>query len=90
MIDASSLQLIQTIDCHARIYSSPRLIDGNVVFGTNGGSIFEINSETLDIIAVAHLPDAVTNAISCNDDASILYASTHMNELYAIKRERVR
>lgn len=74
------------MDCYARVYSSPRLIDGNVVFGTGGGRIIELDPETLKVKSHAQLPDAVTNAVSVSDDNKILYASTCMNELYAIER----
>lgn len=89
VIDANTLELIKAIDCRARVYSSPRLIDERVIFGTSGGQIIELHPVTLEIKAAAQLPDAVTNAVSANVTGNILYASTHMNELYAIKRERV-
>ncbi|MAZ76097.1 MAG: quinonprotein alcohol dehydrogenase [Micavibrio sp.] len=87
IIDANTLELIEKRDCYAKVYSSPRLIDGNVIFGTSGGKIMEMNPDTLEFIGNAQLPDAVTNAVSANEDTSILYASTHMNELYAIERK---
>lgn len=89
IIDADTLELIEKRDCRAKVYSSPRLIDGNVIFGTAGGQVAELNPDTLELLGYAQLPDAVTNAVSANEDASILYASTHMNEIYAIKRERI-
>ncbi|NQZ14787.1 MAG: PQQ-binding-like beta-propeller repeat protein [Alphaproteobacteria bacterium] len=86
VIDADTLELIEKKDCYAKVYSSPRLIDGNIVFGTTGGRIAELDPDTLELLGYAQLPDAITNAVSANDDASILYASTHMNELYVIER----
>lgn len=86
IIDADNFELIKKMDCHARVYSSPRLIDGNVVFGTGGGRIIEINPDTLEVNGDAQLPDAITNAISASPDNQYLYVSTCMNELYAVKR----
>lgn len=86
VVNADTFELEKKINVNARVYSSPRLINGYVVFGTNGGRIIEMNPETLDIEGYAQLPDAVPNAVSCSEDEQILYASTHMNELYAIKR----
>lgn len=86
IIDANRLELIRKIDCAARVYSSPRVIAGRVVFGTNGGRIMELDPDTLDIVGVSQLPDAIPNAISAMPDGSVMYAATHMNELYAIQR----
>ena len=89
IIDADNFEVLKKTDCQARVYSSPRLIDGNVVFGTGGGMIIELNPDTLEIEGHAQLPDAITNAISASPDNQFLYASTCMNEVYAIKRTRV-
>ena len=89
VIDADNFEVLKKMDCRARVYSSPRLIDGHVVFGTGGGSIIELNPETLKVEGQAQLPDAITNAISVSPDNQYLYVSTCMNELYAIKRTLV-
>ncbi len=86
IIDANTLELIKKIDMGARVYCSPRLLNGYVVLGTNGGSIIEMNPETLEIEGQTRLPDAISNAISSNESGSMLYVSTHMNELYGIQR----
>ena len=86
IIDAKNFDVIKKMDCYARVYSSPRLIDGNVVFGTGGGRIIELDPDSLSVKAHAQLPDAITNAISASEDNKILYVSTCMNELYAVER----
>lgn len=86
VIDANSFEVIKKMDCGARVYSSPRLIDGRVIFGTGGGRIIELNPDTLEIENQTQLPDAITNAISASETSNRLYASTCMNELYSIKR----
>ena len=86
IIDADSLKLIKKMDCFARVYSSPRLLNDHVVFGTNGGMVIELDPETLEIAGYCQLPDAVTNAVSASDDGQFLYVSTHMNELYCVVR----
>lgn len=90
IIDANTLNLLEKRDCNAKVFSSPRLINDLVVFGTAGGKIMEIDPYTLELVGNAQLPDAVTNAVSSNEDGSIFYASTHMNELYAIKKTVLR
>ncbi len=86
IIDANTFEVIETLNCHARVYSSPRLIGGNVVFGTNGGRIIELDPDSLDTVGFAQLPDTIPNAVSASEDGQTLYAATHMNELYAVKR----
>lgn len=86
VIDAATLELVQKIDCGARVYSSPRLLNGHVVFGTNGGRVIEMHPETLNVEGLVQLPDAIPNAIGASADGSMLYAATHMNELYGIAR----
>ncbi|HPD83398.1 MAG: PQQ-binding-like beta-propeller repeat protein [Alphaproteobacteria bacterium] len=88
VIDAQNFELIKKMDCYARVYSSPKLIDGHIVFGTGGGNIIELHPETLKVEGMALLPDAITNAISVSPENDILYVSTIMNELYAIKRSK--
>jgi hypothetical protein len=60
------------------------------VFGTGGGNIIEIDPDTLQIKGMAMLPDAITNAISASPENDILYVSTVMNELYAVKRSKIK
>ena len=86
IIDADNYELLKKMDCKARVYSSPRLIDGHVIFGTGGGRVIELNPDTLEIEAQTLMPDAVTNAISASPENDVIYVSTCMNELYAIKR----
>jgi orotate phosphoribosyltransferase len=86
VIDAHNFEVLKKMDCHARVYSSPKLIDGNVVFGTGGGRIIELDPDTLEVQGIGQLPDAITNAILVSPENDVLYASTCMNELYAIKR----
>lgn len=86
IINADTLALIDKIDTGARVYSSPRLIDGRIVFGTNGGRIYELDPLSDEIMGVSQLPDAVPNAVIGSADGTMMYAATHMNEIYAIKR----
>lgn len=88
IICADTFDLIEKIDCGARIFSSPKFIDGHVVFGTNGGRILEISPKTHNIVGKAQLPDAVTNVIASSSDFEYFYARTHLDELFALKRKR--
>lgn len=89
VVDANNYDIVKKMDMHARVYSSPKLIDERVIFGTGGGRIVELNPDTLEVESQTQLPDAITNAISASPENDVLYVSTCMNELYAIKRTRV-
>ncbi len=89
IIDTTTFEILKKIDCYARVYSSPRLIDGNVIFGTGGGRLIELNPDSLEIVADTQLPDAITNAVSASPDNNMLYVSTCMNELYGVQRKKL-
>ncbi|MBR0900706.1 PQQ-binding-like beta-propeller repeat protein [Bradyrhizobium tropiciagri] len=86
VIDLSAMALTRKIPLGARAYSSPRFIDGNIVVGTSGGLVVEVNSGTLQIKGRLQLEDAVTNAVAATPDGSRIFVSTSMNHLYAFER----
>jgi outer membrane protein assembly factor BamB len=86
VVDLDTMSLALKKDCHARVYSSPRLIDGSVIFGTNGGVVFEMDPTSLDIVGRLTVPDAVTNAIAATPDGKRLFVPTYMNEIYLYER----
>lgn len=86
VIDVERMELIKRIPLRARIYASPRLVDGRVIVATNGGRVVEIDADTLEIKGTLQLPDAVTNAVAVSDDQRRIYVSTYMNHLYAFER----
>jgi orotate phosphoribosyltransferase len=86
VIDLKLLALVKKIPTGARVYSSPKFIDGRVVVGTNGGLVFEIDPDTLEIKGRLQLVDAVTNAVAATPDGKRVFVSTAMNHLYAYDR----
>jgi outer membrane protein assembly factor BamB/orotate phosphoribosyltransferase len=86
IIDVDHMVLIRRIPLHARIYASPRVVDGRVIVATNGGRVVEIDAATLEIRGMLQLPDAVTNAVVVSDDQRRIIVSTYMNHLYAFER----
>lgn len=83
--DISSNTLLKKINLRSRVYGSPRIIGGNVMLGTNGGKLFEIGTQNHDILGEYQLPEAITNAVSYHDRFNLLYVSTCMNEVFAMK-----
>lgn len=86
VIDVDTRNLVAKLDLRARVYSSPRLIDGRVVVGTTGGRVIEIDPMSLEIKGVLQVPDAVSNAVAVTADGRTIFVSTTMNDLYAFER----
>jgi orotate phosphoribosyltransferase len=86
VVDLDTMSLALKKDCHARVYSSPRLVDGSVIFGTNGGVVYEMEPTSLEIVGRLTAPDAVTNAIAATPDGKRLFVPTYMNEIYLYER----
>jgi outer membrane protein assembly factor BamB len=86
VIDLDRMELIKKMDMGGRVYASPKLIGGRVVFATCGGVVIEMDPQTLEITGRLQLPDAVTNAVAASDDGRRIFISTYMNHLYAFER----
>lgn len=89
VIDLDRMELVKKMDMGGRVYSSPKLIDGRVVFATTGGVVIEMDPHTLETIGRLQLPDAVTNAVAATEDGRRIFVSTYMNHLYAFERLNV-
>jgi outer membrane protein assembly factor BamB len=88
VVDLDRMQLEKTIPMGSRVFSSPRLVDGGVIVGTNGGVVREIDPNTLETLGQLMVPDAVTNAVAARPDGTRIFVLTYMNELYAFDRRR--
>lgn len=87
VIDLDTMSIALKFDAHARIYCSPRLIGGAVVFGSNGGVVREMDPASLEITGKVTVPDAVTNAVAFMPDGKRVFVPTYMNEIYAFERD---
>ena len=83
VIDLDRMELVRSIEIGARIYCSPKLVQGKMLFGANCGRIFEMDPETLKTEILLHLADAVTNAMQFDKQRRRLFVSTQMNHLFA-------
>jgi hypothetical protein len=80
------MTLALKLDCKARVYSSPRLIGGSVIFGCNSGVVREIDPVSLEVIGRLQMPDAVVNAVTWTENGERLFVPTYVNEVYGIER----
>jgi hypothetical protein len=86
VIDLETMTLIKKINCGARVYALPRLIDGKVAFGTTGGAYHEIDPLSLEVTCALQLADGITNAIAHTADARRIFIPTYVNELFCFER----
>jgi outer membrane protein assembly factor BamB/orotate phosphoribosyltransferase len=74
----------------SKIFGPPRVLQGRIYFGACNGIIYEIDPDGDEVTGTHQLPDAVTNALTCNPDTGDFYAVTYVNELFAFTRAGVR
>ena len=86
VIDLDTRERIAKLDFGARIYASPRVIGGRIIFGTCGGKLVELDAVTLEVKGLLQLPDAITNPVTPSSDGRRVFVSTYMNQLYGIER----
>jgi outer membrane protein assembly factor BamB len=84
--DVPRRKLLARLDTGSRIFASPVAIGNRVLFGTTGGKLIELDADTLQVKAITQLPDAITNAVAVSENGRRVYASTAMNDLYALER----
>jgi outer membrane protein assembly factor BamB len=77
----------KTLDLGSKSVSSPVLIGKNVFFGTNGGLIWEFDPAEDIFVGRHQLPDAVTSRLAWCPRYNLMFALTHMNQIYAFRRE---
>ena len=88
VVDLNSMSLAARMDMRARIFSSPRVIDDGVIFGTCGGLVREIDRATLQVRGEVQVPDSVSNAVAIDETGSQVFVPTSMNEIFAFSRVR--
>src|SRR5262245_23472430 len=89
VVDLDTMSLALKLDCHARVYSSPRLIGDSVIFASNGGIVREIDPISLAVTGTLTVPDAVTNAVAFAPDSERIFVPTYVNEIYGLVREKL-
>jgi orotate phosphoribosyltransferase len=86
VVDLDTMTLVGRLDMRARVFSSPRLVDGGILFGTSGGIVREIDDASLETRGQLVVPDCVSNAVAVNTTCDRIFVPTTMNEIYAFKR----
>jgi outer membrane protein assembly factor BamB len=82
VVDLDDFKCIKRLNLGARVYASPRLVNGRVVVGTTGGVLYVIDPISLAIEERIQVADAITNAVATNEDESRIFIPTYMNEIY--------
>jgi outer membrane protein assembly factor BamB/orotate phosphoribosyltransferase len=93
VLDLVARTVAAQIPLGAKATASPRLIEGSVFVGCNGGTVREIDPGSLEVLGTHQLPDSVTCAVAYNGATKRFFVPTHMNALYCFERstaERVK
>ena len=86
VLDLAQRKLKARIYVGSKIFGPPRLIAGKIYFGASSGMIYEIDPVSSQITGSHQLPDAVTNALTFNQETGHFYALTYVNQLFAFER----
>src|SRR2546426_597085 len=86
VLDLARQVVITRLHAGAKLYSSPRLIDSRIYFGSTGGLVFELDPERLLFTGRVQLPDRITNAVAYSERQRLFYALTYDNQLFALAR----
>src|SRR5256712_10604336 len=63
VLDLAERVVITRLHAGAKLYSSPRLIDSRIYFGSTGGLPLQLDPERLPFTGRAQLPPPLTNAV---------------------------
>ena len=72
-------------ETHARIFSSPIIVDGKLYVGQNSGYFYEIDPETGDVTSISRFTERITNKAAYDPETNTFFVPTFANEIYAIK-----
>jgi outer membrane protein assembly factor BamB len=87
VIDAETGEIVKKIDCHGRIFSSPRAVGPHIIFGCNTGQLVELDPVTLSVAGMFQLPDSITNTVTALDHGRRIFVSTYMNDLFSLEHK---
>lgn len=87
VINLDTLELEKKIEFSSRIFSSPRFVGpNNVIFGTCGGQVVELDATTLQVTGRVQTPDAITNALAVHPEGKAITVPSYMGELFTFSR----
>lgn len=78
----------KTLELGSKSVCSPVLIDNRVMFGTNGGQVFEVDPDTCTITGTQVFPEAITTRLAECTATGLIYMVDTMNTLYCLRRPR--
>ena len=71
----------------AKLYGSPALIGGRILFGNTAGELYEIDPDTLRVTAFVQLPEGITCQVRYGGKHGLYFVTTYDNEIFALRRE---
>jgi len=83
-IDTKTGQEIWKYKTYARIFSTPALIKGNIVFGNNSGKLHLLEPKTGKLVGSYMFSERITNKVAYDEVNDRLYVPTFANEMYCL------
>jgi len=87
VLDLHETRLIKKINLASKIFCPPRLIDGAMYVGDCSRRIYRLDPDLCTLTGIHQLPDAITNATTCSPDGNMFYATTYVNEIFALRQQ---
>ena len=85
ILDLGRATLLRKINLGSKVFSPPRLIGRSVYVGDCAGRIHQFDPERGLETGYHQLPDSITGAMTCSPDGETYYATTYVNEVFALR-----
>ncbi len=72
---------------NGRIFSSPEIVEeSNVLFGSNGGIMYEVSIESGKCSSIFQTAERITNKIAYNPETKRYFLPTYANEIFCLEK----
>ena len=86
VVDLDTGEELAKLYTGARLYASPALIEGRVLFGNTAGELYELDPDALRVSAFARLPERITCRVRYAREHRLYFVTTFDNEVFALRR----
>lgn len=80
--------LVWKFDTSGRIFSTPRMQDGNIFIGSNDGRLYELDAKTGAHLRTTQFTERITNEVVFDQEESSMYIVLETGELHAFRLQK--
>lgn len=84
--DKKTGKLVWQYATNGRIFATPVEIGSSIFVGSNDGCLYEIATETGEVVSKTQFSERITNPIVYEKSTGLIYVTTHVNEVYTLQR----